>query len=234
MNARRLCGAPPIAVGLVVLAAACGGAYAAGQASTPTISACVRHTSGVFYAAAQCRRRDTRLTWNVKGPIGPGGPAGPQGTAGPPGPAGPSGPKGDPGPTAGAENGGIDPPGLGSTSNATQTLTDTVLPTSQPGGVFAFGHVDVHLDCGPLFCAFTAGLYVDGQPVPGSARNVELPVFSSTEETLDLFGVMPGISAGTHHITIGLRSPVRLPSITVDNETHSAAIALGGNLGGTT
>ena len=69
MNVRRW--ASQIAVGLIVLAAAAGGAYAAGQASSSTITACVRHQSGVFYAADQCHRRDTRLTWNVEGPPGP-------------------------------------------------------------------------------------------------------------------------------------------------------------------
>jgi hypothetical protein len=109
----------------------------------------------------------------------------------------------------------------------TATLTDTVLSTSQSGDVLAVGHADLQIDCGPLVCGFTAGLYVDGEPVPGSARNVELPVFASTEETLELFGIAPSVPAGTHHITIGLRSPVHLPSITAGAETHSAAIQLG-------
>ena len=133
--------------------------------------------------------------------------------------------------TVAAQSGGIDPPALGSLPNGTQTITDTVLSTSQAGNVFALGHVDVQVDCGPFTCSFIAGLYVDGQPVPGSARAVELPLFSSTEETLDLFGLAPGLSAGVHHITIALRSPVRLPSITVNGETHAAALGLAGSGG---
>jgi hypothetical protein len=217
-----------IATGLVALMAA-SGAYAAARISSPQLSACVGHKSGVFYAADQCRRRDARLTWSVSGPPGPAGPAGAQGPAGP---AGATGAKGDPGVTAGAQSGGIDPPALGSLPNGTQTITDTVLSTSHAGNVFALGHVDVQVDCGPFFCSFTAGLYADGQPVPGSARAVELPVFSSTEETLDLFGLAAGLSAGVHHITIALRSPVRLPSITVNSETHAAALGLAGAAGG--
>ncbi len=217
-----------IATGLVALMAA-SGAYAAARISSPQISACVGHKSGVFYAADQCRRRDARVTWSVSGPPGPAGSGGAQG---PPGPPGAAGAKGDPGVTAGAQSGGIDPPALGSLPNGTQTITDTVLSTSQAGNVFALGHVDVQVDCGPFTCGFTAGLYVDGQPVPGSGRVVELPVFSSTEETLDLFGLAPGLSAGVHHITIALRSPVRLPSITVNGETHAAALGLAGSAGG--
>ena len=220
-----------IATGLVALMAA-SGAYAAARISSPQISACVGHKTGVFYAADQCRRRDARLTWSVSGPPGPAGAqgAGPAGPAGPPGPPGATGAKGDPGVTAGAQSGGIDPPPLGSLPNGTQTITRTVLSTSQAGDVFALGHVDVQADCGLSTCGFTAGLYVDGQPVPGSDRVVDL--FGSTEETVDLFGLAPGVSAGVHQITIALRSPVRLPSITVNGETHAAALGLAGSAGG--
>jgi hypothetical protein len=225
---RRPRRATAIATGLVALVAA-SGAYAAARISSPQISACVGHKSGVFYAANQCRHRDARLTWNVSGPPGP---AGAQGATGPPGPPGATGAKGDPGVTAGSQSGGIDPPPLGSLPNGTRTITDTVLSTGQAGNVFALGHVDVQVDCGPFLCGFTAGLYVDGQPVPGSGRVVDLPVFASTDETVDLFGLAPGVSAGVHHITIALRSPVRLPSITVNGETHAAALGLGASAGG--
>jgi hypothetical protein len=134
--------------------------------------------------------------------------------------------------TAGAQSGGIDPPALGGLPYGTQTVTDTVLSTRQAGNVFALGHVDVQVDCGAFVCGFTAGLYVDGQPVPGSARVVELPEFASSQETLDLFGLETGLSAGVHHITIALRSPGHLPSITVNGETHAAALGLAGAAGG--
>ena len=222
-----------VATGLVALLAASGGAYAAARISSARISACVGHKSGVFYAANQCRQRDARLTWSVSGPPGPAGAqgaAGPAGPAGPTGPAGATGAQGDPGVTAGAQSGGIDPPPLGSLPNSTQTITDMVLSTSRAGNVFALGHVDVQADCGLSTCGFTAGLYVDGRPVAGSARVVDL--FGSSEETVDLFGLAPGVSAGVHHITIALRSPVRLPSIAVNGETHAAALGLGGSAGG--
>jgi hypothetical protein len=127
----------------------------------------------------------------------------------------------------GAQSGGVDPPALDGLPNQAETLTDTVLSTNQSGDVLAVGHADLQIDCGPLVCGFTAGLYVDGQPVPGSAHNIELPVFASTEESVELFGIAPSVPAGTHHITIGLRAPVHLPSITAGAETHSAAIQLG-------
>jgi Collagen triple helix repeat (20 copies) len=50
-------------------------------------------------ATEQCRRQETRVTWNV---VGAPGPQGPQGATGPQGPAGPRGPQGIQGP-AGAQ-----------------------------------------------------------------------------------------------------------------------------------
>ena len=41
--------------------AATGGAYAAVTASSPTITACVRHDGGALYRARTCARRDQRL-----------------------------------------------------------------------------------------------------------------------------------------------------------------------------
>jgi hypothetical protein len=221
---RRRCVFP----GIVILAvAAAGGAYAASRPASTRISACVRHGGGVLYTGRPCARRDHALVWNAVGPPGPSGRAGPPGAGGPPGPAGPPGPPGSAATVLGAQSGGIDPPALGGLQNQSQTLTDTVLTMSQPGDVFALGHVDLQVDCGPLVCGFTVGMYVDGQPVSGSARNVELPALASSEQTLDLFGIAPSLPAGTHHITIGLRAPVHLPSITAGGDTHSAAIELG-------
>lgn len=211
----------------VLVIAATGAAYAAVHTASSTISACVHHRSGGLYTGRPCGRHDGSLTWNVAGPQGPPGVAGSPGSPGPPGPPGSPGPPGAGGGVLGAQSGGIDPPALNGLPNQTETLTDTVLSTSQSGDVLAIGHADLQVDCGPLVCGFTVGLYVDGQPVPGSGHNVELPAFDVADETLDVFGIAPSVPAGTHHITIGLRAPVRLPSITVGDETHSAAIQLG-------
>ena len=212
---------------VAALVAASGGAYAAVHAASGTISACVHHRGGELYTGRPCGRRDQSLTWNV---VGPQGPPGVTGAAGAPGAQGPPGPAGPPGSAAGflgAQSGGIDPPTLGGLPNQTETLTDTVLSTSHSGDVLAIGHADLQVDCGTFTCGFTVGLYVDGQPVPGSGRNVDLPVFDVADETLDMFGIAPSVPAGTHHITIGARAPVHLPSISAGGETHSAAIQLG-------
>ncbi len=183
---------PTVAVALAALVlAAAGGAYAAVHASSSTISACVHHKSGVFYRADTCHPRDAQLTWNVAGPPGPAG------AQGPAGPQGVTGPRGDPGVTTGAQSGGNDPPALSGGPSASQTLTDTVLATSQPGSVFVVGHVELQVDCGPLLCSFAVGLYVDGLPVPGSARAVDLGVFDSSEESLELLAWRPAWQAFT-------------------------------------
>jgi hypothetical protein len=76
-----------------------GGAYAAVTASPASITACVRHRSGVLYTAHRCARGDAPLTWNVTGPPGVPGPAGAQGPPGPAGAPGVPGPGGTPGPS---------------------------------------------------------------------------------------------------------------------------------------
>lgn len=79
----------------LVLAGA-GGAYAAAGAGSPSITACVRHRSGVLYVGRRCARGDAPLSWNA---VGPSGPPGQTGAPGVPGPPGIPGPQGDPGPS---------------------------------------------------------------------------------------------------------------------------------------
>jgi hypothetical protein len=220
---------------LLVTLVVAGGAFAAAHASSGAIHACVRHGSGGLYTGRACARHDHRLTWNVAGPPGPAGVPGPAGLPGPLGPVGPSGPPGPPGIAAGvlgAQDGGEDPPGLGGVIGTSQTFTDTVLTTGASGDVFAMGHVDLTVDCPnpapALDCAYSVGLYVDGQPVSGSLHNVDIPAFTTSEQTADLFGIATSLPRGTHHVTIGYRTLLHGPTIiTVGGETHSAAIELG-------
>lgn len=72
-------------------------------AAEATIHACAHKTTGnmrMVSNANQCRRNETRVSWNVQGPAGPAGPQGaqgPQGEQGIPGPKGDTGAKGDKG-----------------------------------------------------------------------------------------------------------------------------------------
>jgi hypothetical protein len=87
------------------------------SSSPGILEACVNPGNGnmrLVDAAEACRNNESRVQWNVVGPVGPAGPAGPIGPAGPAGPtgatgatgpAGPAGPVGPAGP-AGADAGG--------------------------------------------------------------------------------------------------------------------------------
>jgi hypothetical protein len=90
----------PLGAALAALVAAmCGGAYAATHDSSPTISACVHHNGGGLYIAHRCARGDARRTWSVTGSRGPSGAVGARGATGSQGPAGAQGTIGSQGAT---------------------------------------------------------------------------------------------------------------------------------------
>jgi hypothetical protein len=114
-----------------------------------------------------------------------------------------------------------------------KTFTDTVLSTAASGSVLVSGHLDLVADCptpgaGQLDCTYQVGLYLDGQPVAGSGHNVDMPPFTTAEQTAELSGVASGVAAGTHHLTIGYRTLLHGPSITVSGETRTWAVAFAG------
>lgn len=77
-------------------------AFAAKSTDGGAIHACRSKTLGVLRVPAagrSCRRGESELTWNIRGPAGPVGAPGRTGPAGAAGPAGPAGPVGDPGPS---------------------------------------------------------------------------------------------------------------------------------------
>jgi hypothetical protein len=58
-----------------------------------TLEACVNPGNGglrLVQSGQACHHNETRVEWNVTGPVGPAGPPGPEGPPGPPGPPGPS------------------------------------------------------------------------------------------------------------------------------------------------
>src|SRR4029077_2316834 len=72
-------------------------------ANTPgVLEACVNPGNGdmrLVDSSTDCHNNETRVTWNITGPIGPAGPAGPAGPTGPAGATGPAGPTGATGAT---------------------------------------------------------------------------------------------------------------------------------------
>ena len=97
-------------VSACALALGAGVGYAVNGDDTQVVHACYRVTKDgtptraatlrVIDAAAECRRSERPLTWNLRGPQGPAGIPGVAGPAGPAGPRGPAGPAAPAAPTA--------------------------------------------------------------------------------------------------------------------------------------
>jgi hypothetical protein len=75
---------------LLVLAVGLGGGYALAASKSKTITVCADKTTGILHLKAhgQCKRSQTRVTWNQQGPAGAQGSQGPQGATGAQGPQG--------------------------------------------------------------------------------------------------------------------------------------------------
>jgi hypothetical protein len=58
-----------------------GGGYALAATNTKTVTVCANEKTGAFYLhhRGRCKRGQTRITWNQKGPQGPQGATGPAG-----------------------------------------------------------------------------------------------------------------------------------------------------------
>jgi len=70
----------------VFLALGAGAGYAVAATKTKTITVCADKTTGVLHLKThgRCKRGQTRVTWNQRGPQGPGGLQGPAGQPGAP------------------------------------------------------------------------------------------------------------------------------------------------------
>ena len=131
------------------------------------------------------------------------------------------------------------PPLPQATGHRTVTVVARGIPTPTQfaafaGKLFVFGYFHVGVNCvmPPSFnCDLSAGLYLDGQPIPGSGRNVTVPNNSiGLEIEWNLFGVASNVPAGIHHITISWngQSPNPGQVSTIFGDNHTGAIALGG------
>ena len=71
----------------MVIVLAVGGGYALAASKVKTITVCADKQTGVLHLKThgKCKRGQTRVTWNQRGPQGPQGVAGAQGPAGQPG-----------------------------------------------------------------------------------------------------------------------------------------------------
>jgi large repetitive protein len=172
-----LCSAP-----LAVVAGAASLAVAGGRDDT-TIHACKNARTGlvrIVKAGAGCRRSETPVSWNVRGPRGEAGAPGPAGIAGPVGPPGPAGADGRPG-TQGS-TGPAGPPGLAGPPGT----------AGAPGPRGSAGPPGAQVPPGPAGPASLAGL--DGgscTTFAGGAGTVDLEM---TPENAVVIRCMPGIA----------------------------------------
>ncbi len=216
-------------VGYLALFVALGGtSYATVHGTSDRASViygCVQKKTGILRIVAAgkaCRSGEQALVWNRTGEMGAEGPVGPQGSKGLQGLQGPTGP------TVGAANGESplpEPDGTASLRGPTTITTPT------PGSIFAMGRMELGMRCPTATgfnCYFVAGLYVDGTPVPGSNFGATVPNGSEQIYDLNLFGVLSGVPAGAHDVTIGWKGtlPNKAKSY-FQSELNSAAILLG-------
>jgi len=82
---------------------------------------------------------------------------------------------------------------------------------------------------GPSNCSFTAGLYIDGTPIPGSAFTETAVAGGTTPYTLDAVGVAENVSPGPHTIRFGWKSmSANHAAWTTSGSHRGAAILVGG------
>lgn len=149
---------------------------------TGTINACAKKQDGrlrMVAGAANCKRGERAVRWNVEGPQGPAGaqgPAGEKGTAGSVGPAGPVGPVGSVGPA-----GSVGSPGATGPAGA-------IGPAGAAGGA------------GPIGPAGPAG--AQGATGPAGPAGARGPAGTGITSLEDLNGV--ACHAGTQAGTVAL------------------------------
>jgi hypothetical protein len=215
-------------VGYLALFVALGGtsyALKGADGSEHVIHGCFQRRSGtlrIVAASASCRRGEQALAWNREGQQGP------TGAAGAPGSQGSVGPRGPAGPTVGAANGGSP---LAEPDGTASLRGPTTITTAVAGSIFATGRMELGMRCAAATtynCSFTAGLYVDGKPVPASSFFATVPNGGEQTYQLNLFGVLSGVPAGTHQVTIGWKStPPNKAESYFQTELSSGAILLG-------
>jgi hypothetical protein len=208
---------PALIVAVAALVVALGGtSYAALHLGTNSvgakqIKAGAVHSSDV--ANGTLLKRDFKpgqlpvAKQGLAGPQGPQGDPGAPGPAGTPGQAGAQGPKGDQGPagpTQGASSGFVTPPPGAKTLTVSNKVTIT---TKTAGSLFVTAHVDTAVaGCsGPSDCIVHYGLYVDGNPVPGTKTEAAFGAGSGRSyRNVSVAGVATGIPAGTHTAALRL------------------------------
>jgi hypothetical protein len=223
---------PALLIAIVALVVAMGGtSYAAFHLGKNTVgSSQLKHdavrSSKVADGSLLARDFKAGQLPQAKQPAA--GPQGPQGAQGQPGEQGAAGPAGPAGPTQGAAAGFINPPALAKTVNAPEQVTIT---TKTAGSLFVTANMSTALSgCpGQDDCVAHFGLYVDGNPLPGTKTEAGFGAHSArTYQNVSVVGIAPNVPAGTHTVALRLIDlPVGATEFDEDFSTIGAVL-LGG------
>jgi hypothetical protein len=149
------------------------------------------------------------------------------GLQGAPGAKGDTGAVGPAGPTTAAMSlAGTPPTAPDATASGTTSIT-----TPTAGDVLTFGQLRLGMNCpaGAFNCSFMAGLYIDGDPVAGSAFSATVTQGTTEFYDLDLFGLADNVPPGPHTIKVGWKSTtVNHASWSSAGGTRGAALLVGG------
>jgi hypothetical protein len=187
--------APLVALGVVAVLAAGGGAYAATSNNAGTITACVQHGGGTIYRARHCARHDQTLRWNA---IGRRGATGSRGPIGPPG----IGTQGPAGPTASSVASATPNPATAIDPIAFSDVLSTTVTTTASSQVIGNASIEVQ----PAFGTPTVAcqIKVDGAFI-GAAEQTKL---SSTADVVIAMSQGEVVSAGSHLVAIACQQTV--------------------------
>ena len=150
----------------------------------------------------------------------------PKGDKGDKGETGDKGDTGDTGPTTAAantDNGNPPAPPL------LAGIAPTTITTPTAGKLFVLGDAPaMNVGCSGSPCSVDIGLYVDGQPVPGTKRSFSAAAGMSQTKSLTISGVTGTLPAGTHTVSFGRTQTSGSVVPFTNNDSHTSAIALGG------
>lgn len=185
------------------------GGFAAASIPKPktVIGGCYSKHNGllrVIDATKHCQKHEMPISWNAQGAQGLQGLQGLQGIAGETGDSGATGSTGATGPVgpaAGAATTGPNTPSGSPNSKFSGTTTITTTTTST---LLITGFVNnAIVVCGPSACTQTWGLYLDGQPVVGSAQSITQGANTSSNiRSITTTAITGLLLAGTHTVTM--------------------------------
>ena len=211
-------------VGLLALFIALGGtSYAAAKLPRNSVG-----TAQLRKGAVTTAKLSHSLQGKLKqaGNAGPAGPKGDTGAQGAQGPQGIQGPAGDPGLTSagvGGVNTSVTPGGL-----TMPVASSTTVTLDRPGKVLVQLSGTFAVTCGGGACSRTIGVTVGGQTVPGAFLSVSGAANGSASSTASGSGILSGVPAGTHTVSI-MESRVGSPPVASNGgDIRVVAIVLGG------